>query len=246
MERFPVWTLGDVAKIAGIFVLAFIFSIILGVMIVSGLPSSKGQPTNALISNAPLTAATELLAYGITFWFVYRLIVHHYGVPFGEGIRWRWPRNLWPIYMLAGIALSLVVQGLAHFLPQPGHVPFQDLFHSMSSAWILTFFGLLIAPPAEELFFRGLLFPALQQKLGLWWGVLLTALAFAALHATQYGFYWSPLLAIFIVGVVLTLIRAKANSLAASVIAHVAYNGLLFALLIYGTQGYRHLERITG
>lgn len=246
MERFPVWTLGDVAKIAGIFVLAFIFSMILGIMIASGLPLFKGKPPSALATNALFVAGTELLTYAITFWFVYRLVVHHYGVSLGEGIRWRWPRSSWPLYLLIGIALSLTVQGLARVLPQPGHVPFQDLFQNTSAAWTLTLFGLLIAPPAEELFFRGLLFPALQQKLNFFWSVFLTAFAFSALHGAQYGFYWSPLIGIFIVGVVLTLVRAKANSLAASVIAHMAYNGLIFIVLIYGTQGYKHLQGITG
>jgi CAAX protease family protein len=246
MERFPVWTLGDVAKIAGIFVLALIFSIVLGLMIASGLPSFKGEPANALITNAPLTVATELLAYLITFWFVYRLIVSHYGISFMEGIRWRWPRSSWPLYLLIGIALSVTVLALAHVLPQPGHVPFQDFFRTRGSAWILTIFGLLIAPPAEELFFRGLLFPALRKKLNLLWSVLITALAFTALHGSQYGYYWSLLIGMFIVGAVLTLVRERANSLAASVIVHVAYNGLIFVVMIYETQGFKHLEKITG
>ena len=246
MNRFPVWTLTDVATIAGIAFLALLFSGILAVMVASALPWFRGQAMNSLLMDARLAGASQLLAYLITLWFVYRLIVRHYGIPFAEGIRWRWPKNSWPLYVLGGLLLCLLVQGLGHILPQPRHVPLQDLFRTQLSAWILTVFGIFIGPPAEELFFRGLLFPALERKMALAWSVFLTALAFTALHGFQLAFGWGPLVGIFIVGVVLTLVRAKADSLAACVAMHMAYNLVTFGIVIYATQGYRHLEKITG
>jgi hypothetical protein len=107
-------------------------------------------------------------------------------------------------------------------------------------------FGTFVGPPAEELFFRGLLFPSLARKMNLLWSVVLTALPFALLHAAQLAFGWGPLLGIFLVGVVLTLVRAKAESLAASILVHVAYNAATFGIVIYATQGFQHLERIRG
>lgn len=246
MNRFPVWTLTDVATIAGIAFLALLFSGILGVMVASALPWFRGQAMNSLLMDARLAGASQLLAYLITFWFVYRLIVRHYGIPFGEGIRWRWPNSSWPLYVLGGLVLCLLIQGLGHVLPQPRHVPLQDLFRTRLSAWILTVFGIFVGPPAEELFFRGLLFPALERKMNLAWSVLLTALAFTALHGFQLAFGWGPLVGIFIVGVVLTLVRVKADSLAACVVMHMAYNLATFGIVIYATQGYQHLEKITG
>jgi membrane protease YdiL (CAAX protease family) len=246
VERFPVWTLADVGKIIGIAFLALFFSSILVLMVASGLPWFRGMPMSALLTDARLAAGSQLLAYLITFWFIYRLIVRHYGVGLAEGIRWRWPRTSWPTYVLAGLVLCFLVQGLGHFLPQPKHIPLQDLFRTRLAAWILTVFGVAIGPPAEELLFRGLLFPALERKLNFAWSVLLTTLAFTALHAMQLAFGWGLLLGIFIVGLVLTLVRAKADSLAASVLVHVAYNAGTFGLAIYATEGFRHLEKITG
>ncbi|MGE5109224.1 MAG: lysostaphin resistance A-like protein [Acidobacteriaceae bacterium] len=246
MNRFPVWTLTDVATIAGIAFLALLFSGILAVMVASALPWFRGQAMNSLLMDARLAGASQLLAYLITFWFVYRLIVRHYGIPFAEGIRWRWQNSSWPLYVLGGVVLCLLIQGLGHVLPQPRHVPLQDLFRTRLSAWILTVFGIFVGPPAEELFFRGLLFPALERKMNLAWSVLLTALAFTALHGFQLAFGWGPLVGIFIVGVVLTLVRFKADSLAACVVMHMAYNLVTFGIVIYATQGYRHLEKITG
>ena len=55
---------------------------------------------------------------------------------------------------------------------------------------------------------------------------------------------WAPLLVIFGVGLVLTTVRARTNSLAASWIVHFSYNATLFAVLFYLTNGFQHLERL--
>ncbi|HEU5402688.1 MAG TPA: CPBP family intramembrane glutamic endopeptidase [Terriglobales bacterium] len=246
MERFPVWTLVDVGKIAIIAFVAIIFSGVLVIMIATGLPWFRGLPMDQIVSDARLATASQLLAYLITFWFVYRLIVRHYGVPFAEGVRWRWPRGSWPVYALGGLVLCLATQALEHVLPQPKHIPLTELFRNPLAAWLLTIFGIFIGPPAEELFFRGLLFPALFRKMNLSWSVLLTALPFALLHAAQLAFGWGPLLGILFVGVVLTLVRAKSDSLAGSLLVHMAYNAATFALVIYATHGFQHLEKIRG
>jgi membrane protease YdiL (CAAX protease family) len=245
MERFPVWTLADVAKIAIIAFVAIIFSIVLVIMIATGLPWFRGMPMTDVVTDARLATVSQLLAYLITLWFVYRLIVRHYGIPFAEGIRWRWPRISWPVYISGGILLCVAIQALGHMLPQPKHVPLEDLFRTPLAAWLLTIFGTFIGPPAEELFFRGLLFPALDRTMNLFWSVFLTALPFALLHGGQLAFSWSPLLGIFIVGVVLTLVRARAESLAASVLVHMAYNATTFGMVIYATHGFQHLQKLT-
>jgi membrane protease YdiL (CAAX protease family) len=246
MERFPVWTFVDVLKIAIIAFVAIIFSGVLVIMIATGLPWFQGMPMDKVVTDARLATASQLLAYLITFWFVYRLIVRHYGVPFAEGIRWRWPGGTWPIYIFGGVVLCAATQALEHVLPQPKHIPLADLFRTPLAAWLLVIFGTLIGPPAEELFFRGLLFPSLARKMNLVWSVVLTALPFALLHAAQLAFGWGPLLGIFFVGVVLTLVRAKADSLSASIVVHVAYNAATFGLVIYATHGFQHLEKLNG
>ncbi len=245
MERFPVWTLADVAKIAIIAFVAIIFSGVLVIMIATGLPWFRGLPMKEVVTDARLATASQLLAYLITFWFVYRLIVRHYGIPFSEGSRWRWPRISWLVYIVGGVFLCISIQALEHVLPQPKHVPLEDLFRTPLAAWLLTIFGTFIGPPAEELFFRGLLFPALNRQMNLIWSVFLTALTFALLHGGQLAFGWAPLLGIFIVGVVLTIVRAKADSLASSVLVHMAYNAATFGIAIYATHGFQNLQKLT-
>ena len=96
----------------------------------------------------------------------------------------------------------------------------------------------------EELFFRGFLYPVLARRLGLPVAVFLTAFAFALLHGAQLMFAWGPVLVIFLVGMVLTMVRARTNSVAASVLIHTAYNGTIAVAMFLATNGFRHLEKL--
>jgi len=64
------------------------------------------------------------------------------------------------------------------------------------------------------------------------------------LHGPQLLNSWGPVLVIFLVGIVLTMVRAHKNSVAASLLVHVAYNGTISALMFIGTDGFRHLEKL--
>jgi membrane protease YdiL (CAAX protease family) len=83
----------------------------------------------------------------------------------------------------------------------------------------------------------------LERRLGVVWGVLLTALPFGLMHAFQYGNAWSAVLVIFIVGIVLTIVRAVTKSVGASFLVHVGYNGTLMVLVGVATDGFRHMEK---
>ncbi|HEY1377024.1 MAG TPA: type II CAAX endopeptidase family protein [Gemmataceae bacterium] len=75
---------------------------------------------------------------------------------------------------------------------------------------------------SEELFFRG----ALQPRLGL----LLSNLAFAAMHAFQYS--WDALLSVFLIGLVLGVVRKRTNT-TTSAIVHGTYDFLLVLASYY-------------
>jgi hypothetical protein len=105
-------------------------------------------------------------------------------------------------------------------------------------------FGTLVAPFCEELFFRGLLFPMVLRRLGMFAAVVFTAGLFALIHASQLAHAWAAMTMLFVVGVVLTIVRARAHSLAASVLVHTGYNLALFALLYVGTAGFHDFKRL--
>ena len=192
----------------------------------------------------PLVAVLgQVFAYLLILGFMVSIVKRVPGRDFWQAIRWNWPTN-WSTYLLAGVALSFTLQGVAHFLPIPKVLPMDQFFKTQGEAWALSLFGVTFAPLLEELFFRGFLYPVLARRLGSAIAVLTTAAAFSLIHAPQLGRAWGPVLVIFMVGLALTITRAVTKSVAAGLIMHVAYNGTLSILLFAGTSGFRHLERL--
>lgn len=243
-QQHPIWSLADVGMVAGFCILASFFFAVLALLIAAGLPAYKTKKVIQILGDVRIAVLTQFAAYLATFWFVYRMIARHYGVPFLEGIRWNWPRSKWPAYLLAGVTLAYAITGLQAFIPMPSEVPMDKFLKSAMGVWVLATFGSLFAPFAEEVFFRGLLFPALARKTSVGLSILVTAFAFAMLHGTQLGWSWGPLLMLFSVGAVLTIVRAWAGSVSASVLVHVSYNITLFVFLYIGTNGFRNLDKV--
>ena len=85
---------------------------------------------------------------------------------------------------------------------------------------------ILLAPVAEEVLFRGILYPWIKQagfpRLALW----TTSLAFAAMHLNLVIFL--PLL---VLALILTLLYEKTNNLLAPITAHALFNAMNFATL---------------
>ena len=67
----------------------------------------------------------------------------------------------------------------------------------------------------------------------------------AWLHATLVAHLWTALLVLFSISLLLTWVRLKTESVAASALVHGAYNGFVFLMVMVQTGGYRHLERMT-
>jgi hypothetical protein len=160
-----------------------------------------------------------------------------------QAIRWNWPAHRWPVLVGIGILTLLALQGLERLLPLPSKSPFDQFFARPVDAYAFAFLAIAFAPFMEELFFRGFLYPVLARRLGVVAGVVLTALPFALIHEPEYK-AWGPVLIIFLVGVVLTLVRAKMKSVGASFIVHSIYNGIPVVAAILASHGFQHLEKL--
>jgi hypothetical protein len=64
------------------------------------------------------------------------------------------------------------------------------------------------------------------------------------MHAEQTARALGPFLLLVTVSLVLCWVRLSARSLAASVLVHASYNLLLFSLMLLGTGGFRHLDKL--
>jgi len=238
----PVWSGWDVLWIA----LVTMFSIVFFVFVTTYAAHRLFYPRLSLMEVAkfPLvTVAAQLFAYLVVLLFMISIVEGQHNRDFWQAIQWNWPRTPW-IFLTGGVMLSLGLQGVAHFLPMPKELPIDRFFQTSAEAWALSIFGVTMAPLMEELFFRGFLYPVLARRLGLPIAIFLTSLGFGLIHAPQLGRAWGPVMVVFLVGVALTLTRAKTRSVASSMLVHIAYNATLSVLLYAGSDGFQHLEKL--
>lgn len=214
--------------------LAFItggfFSLILTAL-VNPRPGAVGEDTR----NTLILVATILIEGALGFWvWMWVKLRHRAGAKqlklglkqgdIGAGV----------LAALLGLAVSWIVGGIITQIveairgtpvTQPEQLP-KDL-HGVSIA-LAGFAVIVVAPIAEELFFRGFIHQAFRKWRGVTQATLLSAFVFALAH-------FDPLLiaGIFPLGVVLAYVFEKRQSLGATMTAHATYNLIGFILIVF-------------
>jgi membrane protease YdiL (CAAX protease family) len=242
-KPYPPWSGLDLVVVIGFALVAWVTfsSIALGL---ARLVTHKQVPVRVLVDN-PLVAlgaqsATELVVVVFVIAWIGRLSPQS----FWKIIHWNWRTSRVPGLLLAGVVLALVADYVSRFLPIPKSLPVEKFFSDTAAAYLMSVLGVLLAPLFEELLFRGLFYPLVRRTTGVTVATLLTATLFAFIHGGQLGFAWAPLLSIFIVGLVFTIVRERAESVAASYLMHCGYNFALFASLWIASDHFRHLEKV--
>ncbi len=116
---------------------------------------------------------------------------------------------------------------------QPIHEVLEAVETSVWGRWgivQLTLATVVIAPIAEELFFRGLLLQTIWRYLGnAWLAIVLSGVAFGVIHHQQP----QDVLPLVTMGVILGYVRVRYRSLTACVAVHALFNArtMLFVLL---------------
>jgi membrane protease YdiL (CAAX protease family) len=189
-----------------------------------------------------LALLAEFVAYLVVGLYMFLLLEGKYHTRFWQGIRWNWPGVAGLSLVGVGV-LMLGFDALGRFLPMPKTTPFDQFFERPMDAYLTVAFAITLGPLMEELFFRGFLYPVIARRMGAVWGIVLTAVPFGLMHYAQYR-SWSAVLIIFLVGVVLTTVRAVTKSVASSFLAHVGYNATLMVLAAVATDGFRHMDKV--
>ncbi len=240
----PPWGIWDVVRIAVVAMIAIgLFSMAAMGIAIGHMGTIRASAAD-LARNPRIVVPAQLAAYVLVVIYMV-LLVHSRGRPFWPALRWRWPGASSLGWITLGIALALLVQGASALLPIPKSLPIDRYFRDTAGAYMMAGFGLTVAPLVEALFFRGFMYPALATRLGAALSVVITAALFAFIHTSQLASAWAPLLLLFIVGVVLTTVRARTGSVGSTFLIHVGYNGALFTLLYIASDHFRHLEKIT-
>jgi len=143
-----------------------------------------------------------------------------------------WLDIVWAVAGVVGyVILTAIITGISFFvLPfvdpnQAQDTGFPSVLNSFE--YILAFICLVVlAPIAEETLFRGYLFGKLKKHISVWLSVVLTSLLFGFVH-----FQWNVSIDVFALSLVLCFLRVSTDSIWASVLVHMAKNGLAFYLL---------------
>jgi uncharacterized protein len=236
----PIWNGWDVLQIAGLTLLTLFVAQLL--IVLGARRFAYPHQTWLDVAQKPvLTLLSELLTYVAVALYMILLVEGKYHSRFWQAIRWNWPGGAGVSFVGVGV-LMLGLDLLGRFLPMPKNTPFDQFFARPFDAYLTAAFAVTLGPLMEELFFRGFLYPVVARRLGVVWGILLTALPFGLMHYLQYR-SWSAVLIIILVGVVLTTVRAMTKSVASSFLAHVGYNGTLMVLAAWATDGFRHMDK---
>jgi membrane protease YdiL (CAAX protease family) len=83
----------------------------------------------------------------------------------------------------------------------------------------------VVAPVAEEIFFRGIVYNAWLREFGVWRAVVGSAALFALIHGSIF-----VIPAIFGLGIALALLYRRTGSLPASMAMHATFNGITLAI----------------
>jgi len=111
-------------------------------------------------------------------------------------------------------------------------VPRQPLVRLIAQAgsarlvWLSVAVGVILAPVAEEVLFRSVLYLPLRAR----WGVLPAAVAVSVLFAAMHAYPWgTPML--FVLGLTFTALFESTGTLWAPILAHSLYNGIMVLLV---------------
>jgi len=198
---------------------------------------------------APGTAHPALGPLGLTFLIVASEIpivaVVWLRLVRAGGLTWRelglrlqpLDENLWN-GLLGGVALFITAAVVGAVLTRFGVRQNQfERFSGIEGAPLGLFAlaaaaGCVLAPFAEELFFRAYVFQTFSTRYGRLWAYVFSAGLFAVVHAN-----FAAAVPIFVLGLMLAYIFQRSGSILPGVIAHGINNAIAFALLYAGITG---------
>jgi uncharacterized protein len=230
---------------------------------IGGKIAASAVSPKLLVASETFTYLTTLAISWLLFPILWRRSFLN-GIEANPGAARRNAIKLIPV----GLVLSFTVQAISSLATMPKNIPMDDFFRTPSDVWVITLFGILLAPLFEEILFRGFLLPAFAiaydwlslprtpAARDLWnstnkitfpaflFSAILTSILFTALHGQQVAYAWPVLILLFCVSLMLTLIRLRLRSVLASTLVHASYNFTIFLTAFIATGGYRHLDKM--
>ena len=177
------------------------------------------------------------MTYASVVVFLLGVLVYR-GISLGRAFGWEalgFGGALWRavVCLLAAYPLLLLVQAMV-FGAAGGNVTSQDVVEFLQAAQsprdrlAVLAMAIVVAPLAEELIFRGYLYPVGKKYFGPFLSALVTAALFAVLHG-----HMASLPALFTLALCLTLSYEKSGSLLVPTIMHAVFNAVSVVGILY-------------
>jgi membrane protease YdiL (CAAX protease family) len=177
----------------------------------------------------------QFLGYLILFGLLALLLRLEYERPFWKSLGWR--RMEWPplAIVLCGFTAALGVAWIGSHIRLPnGSTPMTDLMENRTAVLLMGIFGTTAGPLCEELSFRGLLQPLLVRSLGVFPGIVATAIPFGFLHFHEYGNSIGYASLVSLAGVGFGWMRHRTGSTKAATLMHASYNAFVILVMLRG------------
>jgi len=229
------WQVNDVLNV---FILTFFleFILYLGLRLSGVREYMVYLQDNSIFSALFLFALYVIQSLALLFPFWY-FVVRKYGLEFSQlGFRWIGTRKT----IAWIVAAYLVYIGFSSFvitlfsvvgIGNIGFEPQQSLFDFFGKDFIgiifAGFIAVVLAPFIEEIFFRGFVLNTLVKKIGIAWGIVLTALIFAAVH-----FEFQSIMPLIILAFILNILYVRTGSIWPGILFHVLNNVVAFFVLL--------------
>jgi uncharacterized protein len=234
-ERVPFWGYSDLFLLAGLSLPCMFAGLGLVRFVMWLLHLHAAAPANEQV---PETLMGYLFLFGV-LWLILRV---QYDRPFWKSLGWVTPRLPFLWNVIAGLAAALIAGFIGHLIATPptGGQMGEMMKGPQQSLVLLTIFGTIIAPIAEELAFRGFLQPLLVRSMGAVAGILLVAAFFGTLHYWEYGRDWRTALQIALLGAAFGWMKQVTGSTRAAAIMHASANALSFVSLFASGRNITH------
>jgi len=184
----------------------------------------QGGATLLFLVGGAAGTAGGIAVIALFCWFIHRHAVRPLLRPAGTAA---WQVRTGLLYAWAAMPLVMGTYFLFAWLGAPGLQSTVKLIRDRGPGWQgLAFLAVVLAPVAEELCFRGLLYPALRRRSRLA-AVVATSLAFGLVHSPI-----GTVVPLAVLGVFLAYATERTGSVLAPIAAHMAFNAFTVALLL--------------
>jgi len=221
----------------GAWAVSILAPIILGVIVVipfvlaqqqaeGTLPGQSVKITEGLaIASIIATIGGHLIAM-LVCWMI---VTRNGKDPFFDSMGWHWGglNAARKAALIIGVPMVMIgIQfALSRVLPDSDNTQFEQMLRTSATVRLMVVaMAVLIAPIVEEVIYRGVLYSGLRSKLAASPSILIVTLLFAAVHVPQYWGAWASLVALTILSLILTMIRAASKSILPCAVVHLAFN----------------------